>query len=284
MSVNLAIPCDKDLQRSDGFARLVVSGSPHGTRIVDIFERSPTKFMFPGLRHAPVEEVVIVNTGGGIAGGDRVEFDVTVLSDASIAVTSQAAERVYRALNEPARIRTRLKIRDRAKLAWLPQETIVFNGGRILRNAEIDISSGAEVLALESLVLGRVAFGEKLAFGEITEGWRIRLNGRLIWADCFRAPEEVFPRFRSRALLADFKAICTLIYFGADVETRVQFMRDLAPQLRCNCVATAVSGLMIARLGAQDPAELKAGLSQILMRFDRARGPGPFRLPKMWSC
>ena len=240
--------------------------------------------MFPGIRGACVEEAVVVNTGGGIAGGDRLELAVTVLPDASITVTSQAAERVYRALNEPALVETRLKICRAAKLAWLPQETIVFNGGRMRRNTEIEISAGAEMLALEWLVLGRSAHGEEIVGGEITDGWQVRLDGRLIWADRFRATDDVFPRLQSPALLANFKAIGTLIYFGPDPAVQVQFLRDVAPQLQCHCFATSVSGLVIVRLAACAAAELKGALREILLQFGRARRQDPFRLPKMWSC
>ena len=58
----------------------------------------------------------------------------------------------------------------------------------------------------------------------------------------------------------------------------MQFMRDLAPQLQCHCVTTMVSGLVIARLAARDAAELKAGLREILLQFERTRAQGPFRV------
>jgi urease accessory protein len=277
-------PVDKDLQRSEGLARLVLARSARGTHIADLFERSPIRIMFPGIRGAPVEEAVVVNTAGGIAGGDRLEISVTVLADASVTVTSQAAERVYRALSEPALIDTRLKLRQGAQLAWLPQETIVYNGARMRRNTEVEISAGAEMLALEWLVLGRAAHGEEMLGGQIIDGWQVKLDGRLIWADRFRATDDVFPRLRSPALLADFKAIATLIYFGPDAEAWVQFIRALAPQLPCHCVTTMVSRLMIVRLAARDAAELKAGLREILLNFERTRAQGPFRVPKMWSC
>src|SRR5260370_32853657 len=108
-------------------------------------------------RRAQVGEAVFKNRAGGIAGGDRLGYAVTTLANASIAVTSQAAEKVYRPLSEPARIATKLKACEAAKLAWLPQETIVFNWARLSRETEIDLSSGAELLALEWLVLGRAA-------------------------------------------------------------------------------------------------------------------------------
>src|SRR6201997_4251285 len=150
-------PSDKDLQRADGCGRIVLSGSENGTRIEDVFERSPIRVMFPRNGSRAMEEAVLINTAGGIAGGDRLECSVAALPGASIAVTSQAAEKVYRALHEPARVATRLKAWDSAKLAWLPQETIVFNQARLHRTTEIDVFSGAQLLALEWIVLGRAA-------------------------------------------------------------------------------------------------------------------------------
>lgn len=167
-------PSDNDLQRAEGFGRALLSGSEKGSRIVDIFQRSPIRIMFPGAGGGAVEEAVLVNTAGGIAGGDRLECGVTALANASIAVTSQAAEKVYRALNEPARIATKLKACEAAKLAWLPQETIVFNWGRLSRETEIEVSSGAELLALEWLVLGRAAHGEEMVGGHIADSWRVK--------------------------------------------------------------------------------------------------------------
>src|SRR6202008_2095855 len=147
-------PSDKDLQRADGFGRIVLSGSENGTRIEDVFERSPIRIMFPRTEHRRVEEAVIINAGGGVAGGDRLECSVAALPGASIAVTSQAAEKVYRALHEPARVVTKLKAWRLPKVSWVPQETIVFNQARLHRTTEIDLFSGAQLLALEWLVFG----------------------------------------------------------------------------------------------------------------------------------
>src|SRR5215831_4970390 len=86
-------PSDKDLQRAEGSGRIVLSGAENGTRIMDVFQRSPIRILFPRIGGGAVEEAVFVNTAGGIAGGDRLESDVTALANASIAVTSQAAEK-----------------------------------------------------------------------------------------------------------------------------------------------------------------------------------------------
>jgi urease accessory protein len=277
-------PSDKDLQRAEGSGRIVLSGSEKGTRIADLFQRSPIRIMFPRACGGAIEEAVLINTAGGIAGGDRLKFGVTALASASIAVTSQAAEKVYRALSEPAHITTKLKAGETAKLAWLPQETIVFNSGRLSRETEIELSSGAELLALEWLVLGRAAHGEEMIGGQITDSWRVKKDSRLIWADSFRVTDEMFPHLHRKALLSNFKALATLIYFGPYLDKQLEFVRDTTPSLGCHCAATSVGGLIIVRFATEVSSDLRHALRSFLQQFNRELGPGPFRVPKMWSC
>ena len=277
-------PSDRDLQRADGCGRVVLIGSENGTRIEDVFERSPIRIMFPRTGSCPVEEAVLINTGGGVAGGDRLECSVAALPGASIAVTSQAAEKVYRALHEPARVATTLKARESAKLAWLPQETIVFNRARFHRTTEVELFAGAEFLALEWLVLGRAAHGEVVDGGNITDSWRVKRDGRLIWADSLRITDKIFPRLKTKALLSNCNAVATLVYFGSDLDKRLDFLREIIPSLGCNCAATLVSGLIVVRFAAKESSDLKLALRRFLQQFGPELGSGPFRVPKMWSC
>ena len=80
----MAHPSDRDLQRADGCGRVVLSGSESGTRIEAVFERSPMRIMFPRTGHGAVEEAVLINTAGGIAGGDRLECSVAALPGATV--------------------------------------------------------------------------------------------------------------------------------------------------------------------------------------------------------
>jgi urease accessory protein len=275
---------DRDLQRAEGIGRIVVSGSKDGTRIAEIFQRSPIRILFPKDGGSEVGEAVLVNTAGGIAGGDRLEYAVTALPHSAIAVSSQAAEKVYRALSETARVSTRLTASESAKLAWLPQETIVFNWARLSRETEIDLFSGAELLALEWLVLGRAAHGEEMVAGHIADSWRVKKDGRLVWADSFRITDDIFPHRHRKALLSDYKAFGTLVYFGPCLDKRLEFSRAIAPSLECDCAVTSVGELMIVRFAARVFSNLRLALRGFLEQFSRELGPGPFRVPKLWSC
>jgi urease accessory protein len=275
---------DRDLQRAEGSCRVVLGGSEKGTRVMDVYQKTPIRVLFPKSAGNQVQEAVLVNTAGGVTGGDRLQSSVTALEDASIIVTTQAAEKLYRALDEPAHIRTTLMACDAAKLAWLPQETIVFNRARICRRTEIEVSSGSQLLALEWLVLGRAAYGEKISAGSITDSWRVRKDGRLAWADTFRATDDVFSHLSRKALLSDCTAIATLLYFGPEPEARLQSIRDQAASFGCHCRATLLGGLVIARFAATASYELRAALRNLLQRLGEQPASGPFRVPKMWLC
>jgi urease accessory protein len=133
-------------------------------------------------------------------------------------------------------------------------------------------------------VLGRAAHGEEVVGGQIIDSWRVKKDGRLIWADSFRATDEMFPHLHRKALLSNCKAVGTLIYFGPYLVTRLEFLRDIAPSLECHCAATSVGGLIIVRFAAKVSSDLRLALRSFLQQFSRQLGPGPFRVPKMWSC
>src|SRR5262245_14361310 len=240
--------------------------------------------MFPQVGNGGFREAVLINTAGGVAGGDRLDTDVTALADATITLTSQAAERIYCALEQPARLSTTLTACAAARLAWCPQETIVFDRARLRRQTRIAVSAGAELLALEWIVLGRAAYGEAVAGGSVVDSWRVEQNGRLVWADTLRITADVFPHLRRRALLADFTALATLVYVGPDPKKRLECLRDSCALLGWRSAATVVGALIVVRVAAFEAATLRTGLRNVLDQFDRAFGPGPFRVPKMWSC
>jgi urease accessory protein len=275
---------DVDLERANGVGRIVLIGSERCTRIAEVYQKFPIGLVFPRIGDDLVKEAVIINSSGGIAGGDRLEIEVVALNNASVAITTQAAEKVYRALDRPARIGTRLKACGTAKLAWLPQETIVFNQARICRQTEIDLCSGAELIALEWLVFGRAARGEEVTSGHISDSWRIKRDGHLIWADGFRVSDEVFAQLHRKALLSNWKAIGTLIYFGPSLDKRLRILREIAALLDCHCAATIVGAIIIVRVAAAASSDLRRGLRSLLEQFSRELGPGPFGVPKMWSC
>jgi urease accessory protein len=133
-------------------------------------------------------------------------------------------------------------------------------------------------------VLGRAAHGEEMIGGDLRDSWRVKKDDRLIWADSFHVADEMFAHLHRKALLSNCSAVGTLIYFGPHLDARLKFSRDVALSLECQCAATSVGGLIIVRFAARVSYDLRAALHNFLEQFSREMGPGPFRVPKMWSC
>jgi len=274
---------DELLQRAAGAARLIVDGS-HGTnRITDAFQQHPVRIMFPRLAGQAIGEIVLVNTSGGVAGADAIDVSIGARRGASITVSSQAAEKVYRSLGQPARIDTQLKVEEGATLAWLPQETILFNRSRLLRTTQISLDGTGALLALEWLVLGRAGHGETLTDGDIAERWYVRIRGRLQWADCFRLSGSVFSELHRHALLSGCTALATLVYFGPQPERQLELFRQWRSLADCQIASTCINGLIIVRMLAPTAASLRGALRFLLGQFAREFGSERFQVPKVWG-
>ena len=69
---------------------------------------------------------MLINTAGGITGGDKFEIKLD-LALSKIVTTTQTAERLYNSIGSTANINIHLTIDEGLTLHCLPQETIVFD-------------------------------------------------------------------------------------------------------------------------------------------------------------
>jgi urease accessory protein len=217
-------------------------------------------------------EAILINTSGGIAGGDRFAYDIGVEAGSHLTVTTQAAERVYRTLGPPGEVNVKLNADAGASLFWLPQETILFDGASLSRHFEVDLAGGARFLAVESIILGRMAMGEQVRTAALRDRWRIRQAGRLILADdlTFDGPPPA-----TFATLGEATAFATVLMVHPDADSLTTPVRAAVGELGS---ASAWSGKLVARLAAKDGFELRKALIPALTVLAR---PSP--LPKVWS-
>jgi urease accessory protein len=113
-----------------------------------LFETGGLRWRFP--RSSTPCEAAIVNTGGGVAGGDSYSVSLTLSEGAEVEATTPSAERIYRSDGPAAAITTRLVLKPRARLFWLPQETLMFEGARLER----PVARQAGYIMAETLVFG----------------------------------------------------------------------------------------------------------------------------------
>ena len=243
------------LQRVEGEAHLATQLGGAATRIATLYQEGAAKIRLPHT-HAPHLEAVLINTAGGLTGGDGLRWQAEAAPGTHLVLTTPASERIYRSGGGEANIETRVVAGAGARLDWLPQETILFDNSRLRRSLVIDLAEDATLLAGETVLLGRQAMGEAAYGARLRDDWRIRRGGRLVHAEASRITASAAERDAS-SLLAGALAYSTLIYVGADARKRLAAVRALGdiPGLGSSRIeeklvirATAASGLALRRI------------------------------------
>src|SRR6478672_4978052 len=215
--------------RAQGAVRFGVHLRDGLTRRGDLHESGSLRVRFPSPEAEGLSGV-FVNTAGGIAGGDRFDIDIATGEGARLTLTTAAAEKVYRAGGPAAQLNIALKAEARSHLAWLPQETILFDRARISRRIDIDLAETASLLLCEIVVFGRAAMGERMLHGEFVDRWRLRRGGRLVFAETIRLDGDIGAKLARPAVAKGGVAIGTALIVPGD-EALVEHIREAANSL-----------------------------------------------------
>jgi urease accessory protein len=266
-----------DFLRAQGRLALELKAGGRGTQVARLAEGGGFRLKFP-RRGDGIAEGIIVNTAGGMTGGDALDISVRTGEGARGLVTTQAAEKIYRSIAGETRLTTRLEVAAGADLAWAPQETILFDRSRLARGLQADIAPDARALLCESLVFGRVASGETLDTAAFRDRWRVRIGGRLAFADDVRLDGDISSRLARKAVGNGARAVATVLLVEAGVEGRIDDARAALADAACECAASALPGLVVARFLAIDPGALRNALALYLTRF------AGLAIPRSWRC
>ena len=266
-----AMDHEASLQRARGQVSLHLNRQ----KIEKLYQAGCAKMMLPKT-YSEMTEVVMLNTAGGITGGDQLDISIQAQNCALVA-TSQTAERFYKSSTSPARVSIQLKAQESANLHWLPQETILFDGAEIDRTIRLDMQSGCQCLIAESLVLGREAMGEVVQSCHFTDSWRLYRDGVLFHAEQLRLTGDVRDVLAASAGGNAARLLTTIIYAGADAE---QAAERLKPTISSSHSASATScwrEKLVVRLVSADASAGRADIVKLLLALRQQP------LPRVWQ-
>ncbi len=244
------------------------------TRRHELHEEGSLRVRFPSPEQQGLS-AVFVNTAGGIAGGDRFDIDIRTRDSAHLTVTTAAAEKFYRSHGPQSQVNINLCAEANSRLAWLPQETILFDQARVSRSINIDLAESASFLLCEIVVFGRAAMGEIMTRGSFVDRWRMRIGGKLVFAETVRLDGDIASKFANRAVMKGGVAIGTALIAPGD-EAIVERIRESSDRFGGEVGVSAWNGFAIARFCAQDAAKLRADMMTVLGRAS------PSGLPRLW--
>lgn len=245
------------------------------SRIADLHQSGSYKALFPHGSSAALQSVVL-NTAGGVTGGDRFHLTATAGAGSQHVLTTQAAERIYRAQpGEIGQVRTTLTVEDGARLDWLPQETILFDHAALNRRLEGEVAENARLLIVEPLVFGRKAMGEIVNFGHLEDVWRIKRGGELIFADALRIDGAVQDKLGQAAIGQGARAMASLLLVAPDADLALDRVRAaLGPKGGASVIRP---GVLFARCLAVDGFELRRHIIPAIQALSGAD------IPKTWT-
>jgi len=273
---------DRD-DRGAGVARIGFRSAGGATRLALLEQRTPLRVLFPRVPADDVVEAVLINTGGGVVGGDRIEVALEAGAGTRVRATTQAAEKIYRSAGPCCALEVRLVAGRDAWLEWLPQETILFDGCRIGRQLMLDLAPGAHALAGEVLVFGRAAHGESLTRGTVSDRWWVRRGGRLLWADALRLDGALAPCLTAPFGFAGARAMATLVYVAEDAAAWLEPARELLGAGGVISGVTCLPGVLLARWLGADAQALRIAYGRFVARFRALVAGLPPRLPTVWQ-
>ena len=262
-----------EANRARGAVRFDVHARDGVTRRGALHESGSLRVRFPSPEGEGLSGV-FVNTAGGVAGGDSFDVDITAGQGSRLTLTTAAAEKVYRAPGAAAQLNIALKVDAGAHLAWLPQETILFDNARVHRRFDIALDEAASLLLCEIVVFGRTAMGERMEQGEFVDRWRLRRGGRLVFAETVRLDGNVAAKLARSAVAKGGAAIGTALIVPGN-EALVERIREASDSFSGEVGISAWNGFAMARFCAQDAARLRADMMAVLARTGVA-------LPRLW--
>ena len=223
----------------------------------------------------------MLNISGGLAAGDILSSLIEAQRQTSITLTSQAAERLYRALpgSACASVRNRVLAASGAQVEWLPQETILFNGCALDRELHVEMAEDATLLCVEALVFGRAAMGERVERASVRDVIRLERGGSLVLHDAIRLHGDASRILDRPATGAGARAVATIVYAAPDAEARLDSLRAALESAPAEGGASSWNAVLVARIAAKDGATLRMAVMAGLSTLREGRP-----LPRAWMC
>lgn len=261
--------------RARGRIDLVVGERDGITRRTHVHESGSLRVRFPRAVSEALE-AVLVNTAGGMAGGDRFAIKIAAGERARLVVTTTAAEKIYRAIDSDTAVDVKIEVEAEASLSWLPQETILFDRARLVRRIEVDLADTARLILAEALVFGRSGMGEMVKRGFLFDQWRIRRAGKLIHAEGLRLDGNMAEKLAVPALAKGGIAVATLLIAPGDDAVSAAAL-GASKRMRGEVGVSSWNGLAVVRFCAGNGETLRYDVMQVLAALHVVP------LPRLWT-
>lgn len=270
-------------QRTHGVGRVGLTAIGERTTLNTLYQEGAFKaraLQPPGQQHM---DMALINTAGGLTGGDHMALEVAAGANTCSTFSTQACEKFYKSSGALTRVDTRLSLEEGAGLNWLPQEAIVFNEARVARTITVSMAASSRLLLAESIIFGRTARQERFTSGQFRDRWDIQVDGQPVHTERFEIRADGDGHLTRATMLAGNTAMFTLLLVAKDAQSFVDPVRRRLSAGNCRGGASAwrMGNLdkLVVRLLARDGYDLRQAMLPVLSVLGEGR-----TLPRLWHA
>lgn len=247
-------------ERSHGMAGLAFRRAGSWTRLDRLHQSGSARVFVHPATAGP--EVVFLNTSGGMTGGDRLHYGLTLAAGCRVTATTQTAERAYRSAGGVAEVEVSHDLGAGAHMDWLPQETILFDHAAMARSTTVALAANASCLLLEAVVLGRAAMGEVVRTLVFTDRRKVLRGGVPVLYEPLRLTGAAVSA--GPGVLCGARAFASLALVAQGAEARLGAVRAVLDEAGVNAGASGFDGKLTVRLMAADGWPMRRQILRVL--------------------
>lgn len=278
------MPLDQPIADTGWRATLALGFERRGARTVLASRRHDGPLVVQKALHPEGEAVchaIVVHPPAGVAGGDRLLIEAIVGEGAHALLTTPGAGKWYRSPGPWASQRVRLEVAGGARLEWLPQETIVYDGARAQIGFSASLAADSRLIAWDIFCLGRTASGERFTHGACDFNARLERGGRVEWLERARL-DAASPALVSGAGLGGAPVFGTLVFAAPQIDDAwLAAAREERP-LAGEGAATRLPGALLLRYRGASTEAARAFFTAVWRRLRPAVMGVAAVEPRIW--
>lgn len=168
-----------------GTLKLQFSKRPDGlgTCLSDYERQGPLYALSPRRLKNGSKWVCLINSSGGLVGGDVMETQIQLGAGTDVMLTTQAATKVYRTTRLPCVQRNEFRVCRGALLQYKPDQVIPFRGSKFQQTTTVHLEPGARALLWELISPGRVARGERFQAASFWSKFQVFCEAKPVLSD-----------------------------------------------------------------------------------------------------
>lgn len=164
----------------------IVLENINGTTVVSdkrfggLIKISPTMH----LDSEKISAYYILGLGGGYVEGEKYKYSVLVKNNARAIITTQAATKVYKCLNEKAAIQeTQLKIEGNGILEYITDNVILYKDAIYKQDNEVYLDKDSTLIYSDGITSGWSVTGEAFSYSRLQLRTKVYMDNVLVLLD-----------------------------------------------------------------------------------------------------